>query len=180
MGDNCATGQAAAVGPNSSVQEAARIGGVSGASAGAVVPPVGGPGEPDELAEGDDGVGQVEERSDDGLAAFVAALEPVEGVVPGVDALGGPAGAGLDRGRRALVRDLAVQSAADQRGPCGTGQRPVRAGCRRGYSSPAGPSGPPGVGRRCCVGRRSGAGETGSVTSLGGSSVFAGFRFPRE
>jgi hypothetical protein len=32
----------------------------------------------------------------------------------------------------------------------------------------------------CCVGRSQGAGQTDPVTSSGSSSVFAGFRFPRE
>lgn len=50
----------------------------------------------DEATHGDDGVGEVEERVDDDLAAFVAALQPVEGVVPGVAAFDVPALAGLD------------------------------------------------------------------------------------
>jgi hypothetical protein len=36
------------------------------------------------------------------------------------------------------------------------------------------------VGRHCCVGRLRMAGETGRVATPGMSSVFAGFRFPRE
>jgi hypothetical protein len=38
----------------------------------------------DEAADGAAGVGEVEEGIDDFLAALVAALQPVEGVVPGV------------------------------------------------------------------------------------------------
>jgi hypothetical protein len=38
----------------------------------------------DEATNGGDGVGEVEEGVDDFLAALVAALQPVEGVVPGV------------------------------------------------------------------------------------------------
>src|ERR1700749_3504753 len=60
----------------------ARIGGWSWSPDRAVVPPVEGPCLADEPADGDDGVGEVEERLDDVLVAFVAALEPVEGVVP--------------------------------------------------------------------------------------------------
>ncbi|OLM09374.1 hypothetical protein Ae706Ps2_6474c [Pseudonocardia sp. Ae706_Ps2] len=69
-----------------------------------------GPGLPDQATECDDGVGEVEERVDDGFAAFVAALQPVEAVVPGVGALDVPALGGLDRCFLALARDLAVQA----------------------------------------------------------------------
>src|SRR5689334_25256297 len=65
-------------------QVTARIGGWSWSPDRAVVPPGEGPCRADEPADGDDGVGEVEERLDDVLVAFVAALEPVEGVVPGV------------------------------------------------------------------------------------------------
>jgi hypothetical protein len=54
------------------------------------VPSVGDPGPPDQAADGDDRVGEVEERVDDLLAAFVAALQPVEAVVPGVRPLDVP------------------------------------------------------------------------------------------
>jgi hypothetical protein len=49
----------------------------------------------DHATDGDDGVGEVEVGVDDGFAAFVAALEPVEGVVPGVGSFDLPALAGL-------------------------------------------------------------------------------------
>jgi hypothetical protein len=62
-------------------------------------------------ADGDDGVGEVEERVDDGFAALVAVLEAVEAVVPGVGALDVPALPGLDRGLAALVRDFAFHAA---------------------------------------------------------------------
>jgi hypothetical protein len=52
----------------------------------------------DEATDGGDGVGEVEEGVDDFLAALVAALQPVEVVVPGVSPLGMPALPGLDRG----------------------------------------------------------------------------------
>jgi len=42
----------------------------------------------DEATDGGDGVGEVEEGVDDFLAALVAALQPVEVVVPGVSPLG--------------------------------------------------------------------------------------------
>jgi hypothetical protein len=64
---------------------------------GAGVPSVKGPCLADEAADGDDGVGEVEERVDDGFAALVAALEAVEAVVPGVGPLNVPALPGLDR-----------------------------------------------------------------------------------
>jgi hypothetical protein len=48
------------------------------------VPAVGGPCLPDQATDGDDRVGEAEERVDDLLAPLVAALQPVEGVVPGV------------------------------------------------------------------------------------------------
>jgi hypothetical protein len=44
---------------------------------------VGDPCPADEATDGDDGVGEVEERVDHLLPAFVAALQPVERVVPG-------------------------------------------------------------------------------------------------
>jgi hypothetical protein len=56
----------------------------STAAFGAGVPAVGGPGAADQATDGDDRVGEVEEGIDDDLAAFVAAGEPTEGVVPGV------------------------------------------------------------------------------------------------
>src|SRR5215207_9155667 len=62
-----------------------------GRAYGSGVPAVRDPGLADEATDGDDRVCEVEERVDYGLAAFVAALEPVEGVVPGVGALDVPA-----------------------------------------------------------------------------------------
>jgi hypothetical protein len=44
---------------------------------------VGGPGLSDEATDGDDRIGEVEVGVDHAFAAFVAALEPVEAVVPG-------------------------------------------------------------------------------------------------
>ena len=51
---------------------------------------MGDPGLVDEATHGDDRVGQVEERVDYRFAAFIAALEPVERVVPGVRPLDNP------------------------------------------------------------------------------------------
>src|SRR3954454_2998470 len=77
---------------------------------------MGGPGPPDQATHGDDRVGQVEEGVDHALAAFVAALQPVEAVVPGVRALDMPTAGGLDRRFLPLVRDLAAQPAFVQQG----------------------------------------------------------------
>jgi hypothetical protein len=60
------------------------------------------------------GVGEVEEGVDDILMAFVAALQPVEGVVPGVGPLDVPALPGLDGGLVALAGDFAGQAAAGE------------------------------------------------------------------
>jgi hypothetical protein len=62
---------------DSSNLDLARIGGYSGALGGAGVPSVLGPCLADEPTDGDDGVGEVEERVDDRFAALVAALEAV-------------------------------------------------------------------------------------------------------
>ena len=70
---------------------------------------MGGPCLADQATHGDDRVGEVEERVDDCLAALVAALEPVERVVPGICPLDMPALAGLDGCLLTLVRDLARQ-----------------------------------------------------------------------
>src|SRR2546430_1295578 len=69
-------------------------------------PPVGDPCLPDEATDGDDGVGEVEERVDDFLAPLVAALEAVEGVMPGVRPLDVPALSRLDGGLVAFTGDL--------------------------------------------------------------------------
>ena len=68
----------------------------------------------DQATDGDDGVGEVEERVDDVLAAFVAALQPVEAVVPGVGPLDVPALPGLDRGLVALMGDFAGHATAGE------------------------------------------------------------------
>ena len=77
---------------------------------------MGRPGLPDKATDSDDRIGEVEVGVDHAFAAFVAALEPVEAVVPGVGALDVPPPAGLDRRLLALVRDLAVQAAVGQQG----------------------------------------------------------------
>jgi hypothetical protein len=74
-------------------------------------PAVEGPGFADEGTQGDVRVGEAEVGVDDVFAAFVAALQAVEDVVPGVRALDVPAAAGLDRCFLALVGDLVVQAA---------------------------------------------------------------------
>jgi hypothetical protein len=66
--------------------EVARIGGRLGASCRSGVPSVEGPCLADEATQRDDGVGEVEERVDDGLFPLVAALGPVE--VAGVEVHG--------------------------------------------------------------------------------------------
>jgi hypothetical protein len=80
---------------------------VSSTSIRAVLPAVGDPGAPDEVTDGDDGVGEVDERLDDCGPSFVAAGQASEGVVPGVGPLNMPALGGLNRGVRALVGDVA-------------------------------------------------------------------------
>lgn len=55
------------------------------------MPPVVGPGEADEATQRDDRVRQRDERIDDALAAFVAALQSVERVDPRVGAFHDPA-----------------------------------------------------------------------------------------
>ena len=80
--------------------ETARIGGWLWTPGRAAVPPVEGPCLADEPTDCDDGVGEVEERVDDFLAPFVAALEPAEAVMPGVGPLPASAarpGSGLCR-----------------------------------------------------------------------------------
>jgi hypothetical protein len=68
----------------------------------------------DEATDGGDGVGEVEEGVDDFLAALVAALQPVEVVVPGVSPLGMPALPGLDRGLLAFLGDFPGHAAGRQ------------------------------------------------------------------
>jgi hypothetical protein len=75
---------------------------------------VGDPCPADEATDGDDRVGEVEERVDHLLAALVAALQPVERVVPGVGPLDVPTSAGLDRCLLALVCDLPAQPAISE------------------------------------------------------------------
>lgn len=59
-------------------------------SVGSVVPAVGRPGAADEAADGDGRVREVEGGINDRHPAFVAAGEPVKGIVPGVGALDRP------------------------------------------------------------------------------------------
>jgi hypothetical protein len=67
----------------------------------------------DEATDGGDGVGEVEEGVDDFLAALVAALQPVEGGMPGVSPACQrcPAGSGPCRlsGRRVMDRAVGQQ-----------------------------------------------------------------------
>src|SRR5438105_9926705 len=70
------------------------------------VPSVRGPCLADQATDGDDGIGEVAEGVDDFLAPLVAALQPGEGVVPGVGPLDGPAPAGLNGCFLALMGDL--------------------------------------------------------------------------
>lgn len=76
-----------------------------------------GPRSSDEGTDGDDRVGQVKERVDDDLTAFMTALESVEGVVPGIRALNVPSAAGLDRRFLALVGDTRRWGAGQTRTP---------------------------------------------------------------
>src|ERR1700756_5655299 len=68
----------------------------------------------DQATHGDDRVGQVEKRVDDLLAPLVAALQPVEGVVPGVRPLNMPALPGLDGGLVSLMGYLAGHAAGGE------------------------------------------------------------------
>jgi hypothetical protein len=63
--------------------------GVLGRRAGRLVPPVGGPCLADQATDRNDRVGEVEEGVNDFLAPFVAALQAVEGVMPGIGAFDG-------------------------------------------------------------------------------------------
>ncbi len=85
-----------------------------GASGGSGVPPVVGPGDADEATQRDDRVGQADESIDHALAAFVAALQPVERVDPRMRAFHDPALPGLDRRGCALDGDTRVQVAVGQ------------------------------------------------------------------
>lgn len=70
----------------------------------------------DEATHDDDGVREVGEGVDDADAAFLAAREPLEGVLPGVRALDMPALASLDGRLLPLVRNRVMQAAfADSR-----------------------------------------------------------------
>lgn len=77
-------------------------------------PSGGGPGAANEATDGDDRVGQVEERLDDACTPFVAARQPGEGVVPGVGPLDVSALRRLHGGFDALASDLAGQVTAFQ------------------------------------------------------------------
>src|SRR5262249_61449058 len=78
------------------------------------VPAVGGPCLADQATHRDDGVREVEEGVDHLLAPLVAALQPGEGIVPGVGAFDGPALPGLDRCLLALTGDLPCHAASGQ------------------------------------------------------------------
>src|SRR5260370_12617743 len=69
------------------------------------VPPAGCPSLPHEATDGDDRVGEVEVRVDDGLVPLVAALQPAEAVVPGAGPLDVPPLPGPDRGLIAFTGD---------------------------------------------------------------------------
>ena len=86
------------------------------------VPAVSRPCPSDQATHGDDGVGEVEECVDDGGAPFVAAGEPVEGVLPGVGAFDVRTPAGLDGRLLAFMRDAAAQAAFAEQpaNPCST------------------------------------------------------------
>src|SRR5260370_15712415 len=68
-------------------------------------PPAGCPRLPHECTAGDDRVGEVEVRVDDGLVPLVAALQPAEAVVPGAGPLDVPPLPGPDRGLIAFTGD---------------------------------------------------------------------------
>ncbi len=93
-------------------------GGPSRAAAGTVLSAVSGPRSADQAADGDDGVGEVEEGINDGGSAFVAASDAVKAVLPGVGPFDVPPLACLDGRLLALVRDAAVQA---ERGEFGAG-----------------------------------------------------------
>jgi len=73
------------------------------------VPSVEGPGASEQSADEDDGVGEGDVEVGDDLAAFGAAGEFVEGVVPRVGAFDRPAFGGLDRGWDAFAGDPSAQ-----------------------------------------------------------------------
>src|ERR1700677_4825299 len=77
-------------------------------------PPVGALCVSDHAADGDDHVGEVEVGVDDVLVPLVAALQPVEAVVPGVGPLDVPALPGLDRGLVAFAGDLPGHAAGGE------------------------------------------------------------------
>jgi hypothetical protein len=63
----------------------------------------------DQTADGDDGIGEVEEGVDDVGATLAAPGESVEGVLPGVGPFHMPPSARLDGCLLTLARDAAVQ-----------------------------------------------------------------------
>lgn len=70
-----------------------------GLAGGALVPAAGGPGVVDKVPDGDDGVGQGDERPDHPGAHLDVDLEPVEAAgAPGVGTLDHPSLTGLQRG----------------------------------------------------------------------------------
>ncbi len=86
------------------------------------VPSVEGPGLPDEATYGDDRVGEVEEGVDHVFFAFVAALQPVEGVVPGIRAFDVPPVGGLDGALTTLRAISPVRSGRGWPAGCGWGR----------------------------------------------------------
>lgn len=81
----------------------------SGFSLGSSFPAVAGPAFADESSDGDDGVGEGDERVDDGGASLGADVEFLESaVVPGVGAFDNPAGSDLDRRGVSFGCDLVV------------------------------------------------------------------------
>src|SRR5277367_1995343 len=81
---------------------------------GSAVPSVGDPCLPDQATDGDDRVGEVEERVDDVLVSLVAALQSVEAVVPGVGPFDVPSLPGLDRGFVAFAGDFPGHAAGGE------------------------------------------------------------------
>lgn len=88
----------------------------SGTAVGPVAPAVCGPRSAYQTPYSDDGVGEIEERVDDGGPALVAAGEAVEGVVPGVGPFHVPPPTCLDWCLLTLVCDAAVQAGFVEQG----------------------------------------------------------------
>jgi hypothetical protein len=82
----------------------------------AAVPPITGPGLAEQPTQRDDRVRQRQPELHDRGGALGAPAQLAEPVAPGVGALHRPPGGGLDRGRDALVGDLALEVALGQGG----------------------------------------------------------------